>query len=119
MLLGGNANTSVGYAEKQSDLAVSLRVDLQPNNDFPFRREFDRISGEVDEDLSQAPRISDQTIWYSRVDLIDEFQPFAVRPQSENPHRLSDRVVQVELNGIKIQLARLDFREIENVVDDY
>jgi hypothetical protein len=47
-----------------------------------------------------------------------QLQPLVMRAQREGLDRRRDRLAHVEVRGIDVDLAGLDFREIEDVVDD-
>jgi hypothetical protein len=38
--------------------------------------------------------------------------------QCKAAHRVGNQVVQIEINRIELQLARLDLREVQNVVNN-
>ena len=52
-----------------------------------------------------------------RGDVEGQLQVLLVGPQGERPHRVAQAIAQVERAGVEVELARLDLREVEDVVD--
>ena len=52
------------------------------------------------------------------LDIADELEPLRARGGSEQSQRVADAPVQVERRALERQLPRLDFRIVEDVVDD-
>ena len=50
--------------------------------------------------------------------MAGQFQALLLRPQGQRVQRVAQRVAQVEVDLIQVQLAGLDLGEIEDVVDD-
>jgi hypothetical protein len=57
-------------------------------------------------------------IGYGRVDLVQQFQLLFPHHLGEQGERLLQVFPQPEGNWIQIQLARLNFGEVQNVIDD-
>ena len=86
----------------------------------PLVGELDRVAEQVDEDLAQPPgdrrRRRSGT---SGDDVADELEPLLVRAQRQRRASSSvDHLAQIEVDAQSSrQLARLDLREVEDVVD--
>jgi hypothetical protein len=52
------------------------------------------------------------------VDQTSELQPLAVSPFGQQDSHLFDNGAQIEIEVLKIQLVRFDFREIEDIIDN-
>ena len=81
---------------------------------------FTALPDQVDEHLAQAagsPRTRSGTCG---VDVADQLEPLAVRAAvAEQLAAASSSVLaQVEVDVVELELAGLDLREVENVVDD-
>jgi hypothetical protein len=88
------------------------------NHDLPSIGELDRVSNQVDHDLPQAAHVTHQRNRYIRLHLARQLEPLLVRPQGKRLHRIGETLAQVEIDGIELELARFDLREIKDVVDD-
>src|SRR5438874_13131896 len=78
----------------------------------------DGVTDQVDNDLAEAARIAQQRVRYVAVDLAGQLQPLLVGPQSQGLHGIAKAVAQSEFHAIELEFPRLDFGEIEDVVDD-
>ena len=97
-----------------------LRIDgfvRDDDGDLARLRELDRVADEVDEHLPQSHRVADEGVGDARIDVAQELEALPMGADREEAEGVTDRVTQVELDGIEVQLAGLDLREVEDVVD--
>ena len=80
--------------------------------------ELDGVIGVVDQHLPQAQRIAHQHGRQLRVDLEQQFQVLAGGARCHHRHQGLHHVVETEVDALDFQLARLDFRDVEDIVDD-
>ena len=80
--------------------------------------ELDGVIGVVDQHLPQAQRVAHQYGRQLRVDLEQQFQVLAGGARRHHRHQGLHHVVETEVDALDFQLARLDFRDVEDIVDD-
>ena len=92
-------------------------LQLDPHGDFAVGRELDGVADEIGEDLSQAQRVAQDPFRTVVRDLVGELEPLFLRVAGEHFHRVTDDLVEIEGQRLELELAGLDLREIEDVVD--
>jgi hypothetical protein len=124
LLFCGEPDAGVGHRETQHLRGAGVAVDGDGFDDIdrdanlaPFG-ELDRVVAVVDQDLPQAQGIADEHFGNVGGDVEDQFDPLLVRLFADQVDEVVEHVGQLELGRLDAQLAGLDFREIENVVDD-
>ncbi len=94
------------------------RFRLDPDRDVAFRREFDRIAHEIDENLADPDRIARQR-GENGPDVLDlEADAFFAGQGTEHRNDLADQSPEIERHRLQFDLTRLDLREVEDVIDD-
>ena len=124
LLLERDADAGVGNGEAQEGLRgfparvrrAAGRRNLQ--HDRAFAGELDGVADEVDQDLAQPPGVADDVGGHLGIDHPPQGELLRGRPGQEHAHDVADAVVHVEGNAFDLDLPRLDFREVEHVVDD-
>ena len=111
-----DARVPDGKAEK----AVLVRFfnDLDGNDDLALFGELDGIVGIIDQDLSQPQRVAHEIIGSSLLDMEHQLQPFCGCFLGNEVGDILQDLLQLKFRMFDRQLARLDLREIEDVVDD-
>ena len=114
-----NADARIADDEPQHRLILvgSRRVGNGEVDGSPLRV-FDCVGQEVDEDLLDAPRVPVQAVGHFGVDLDMELEPLGLGPWAHHAGDRLDQLRQPVLRFHDAELARLDLREIEDVVDD-
>ncbi len=79
--------------------------------------EFDGVAKQVDDDLPQTPGISAQAAGHVVLDQVGEREPLGVRLLREQGDGFFDAIAQIEFDILQLQLAGLDFGEIQQIVD--
>ena len=79
---------------------------------------FDGVPQQVHDDLANPDLIADHIVGHIRLPLAQQLQIFLVSAHGQRAHRFVQIVAQIEANRIQLQPARLDFRKVQNVVDD-
>src|SRR5437867_13337807 len=95
-----------------------LRAGLRSDNHLPFRRELDGVPYEIHQDLPQPGDVTNQRNRYSIIQLVSEVQLVLRGFGGQQFEGLLDASPEVEGMLFKIEFTRLDFGEIEDVVDD-
>ncbi len=84
---------------------------------LPLRGEFNGVAHEVDEDLAHTTRIAYEAIGHIGVHMVDDLEILLLRPHRERLHGGAEAIAQPEGQRLEIQLARLDLREVQDVVE--
>ena len=116
----GDADAGVAHREAHDHAVVRRRRQLRATHDLAALGELDGVAEQVDEDLAQpagSPRSAARDV---RVDAARAAPgPWLVRARREQlarrPRRPSRRS---NVDGLELELAGLDLREVEDVVDD-
>ena len=80
--------------------------------------EFHGIAEQVGDDLPEAADIADDMVWQARVDTHDQFQVLFGDAGRNQRGDVLDRLGKRKRCRVERQLAGIDLREIEDVVDD-
>ena len=80
--------------------------------------ELDGVADQIDEDLPQASGIADERVGHVRHDAARQLEAFLVRARRQQADGVLDDVAESERDALERQLARLDLREVEDVVDE-
>ena len=116
--VSGDSGPRVDYAEMKHGMVFSLVLNLNLDYDFAPGSELDCISHKIQHNLFQPGRISQQSIGCIRRNLTTEFEIFLVSLQAQGSDRVFQGIAQIEIDILEFHLARLNFREIQNVIDD-
>ena len=81
-------------------------------------RELDRIGNQVDEHLPQPAGVADRALGHKLSDVQHQLDALVGGSLGEELDRLLHHVLGAEVNRLQANAARLDLREIEDVVDD-
>ncbi len=116
--VGRNANAGIANAKGDLVATIEERVAGDVNGDFTVIGELDGVGEEVDEDLPEAGDVADDSVGRARGKLGEERDFFLGGTRGEETdgggHTLEER----ERRELYLEFARLDFGEIENVVND-
>ena len=112
-----HADARIAYGDVEHHVGFAEGLGLHSNHDFALLGEFDGVAHEVDDDPAQAVGIADQPFRHFGPDMAGQLQALLLGPQSQRLQCVSQRFSQVELDIIQIELARLDFGKVEDVVD--
>ena len=84
----------------------------------PLLGELDGVVDEVRQDLAEAERVAQQMLGDAGRDVRQELEPLVVRLLRGERGDRADDFVELEVGGFDVELAGLDLREVEDVVDD-
>ena len=117
-LLRGHADARVAHGELELHLLAGAfeQFDVQP--DLAALGELDGVVDEVRQDLAEAERVAQQMLGNRRRDMGQELQALVVRLLGGERRDRADHFVEPEVRRLDVELARLDLREVEDVVDD-
>ncbi len=117
-LLRRHAHPGVAHGELQLDLVAGPLQQLDGEPDLAALGELDRVVDEVGEDLSETQRVAAQVLGDRARDVDEELEPLVVGLLGRQRDDGGDDVVDLEVRGLEVELAGLDLREVEDVVDD-
>ena len=83
----------------------------------PLFGEFDRVAGEIGQDLPQALLVADHARRRARGDRRRDLEPFALRARREQFDDAFDELAEIERRDGELRPPRLDLGKIEDVVD--
>jgi hypothetical protein len=115
--LGRDADAGIPHLEAQVDFPGADDFGAHRQADRTPLRELDRIAGQVVDHLAKPVRIAQHALRYRTVDLGQEDQARGGRAHPQHRDRLLDEHARVVDGALQAQLAGLDLREVEDVVD--
>ena len=118
LLLLADPETGVRHRELQRrDLqGLAQRADLDPH--LAFLGELQAVGNQVGQDLAQAGRVAADPVRRRRVDLQVEKDALGAGRLAPQLADVLAEVVKVEGDDLEFQPARLDLRDVEQVVED-
>jgi hypothetical protein len=102
----------------KADVVARSVPDVHLQDDLALVGELDRVPHEIEDDLPQSAGVTLQHVGDVRSDIIGKLQPLGVGADGHGLQGVAQTIAQQEIDGIELELARLDLREIENVIDD-
>jgi hypothetical protein len=99
-------------------LAYSLCGGTDLDDHFPLMRELDGVADQVDEDLPQSGHVTDNDPRDAVVDHVGQVEVRFGSLGRQQVQGFLDAGVKVEGVLLQFQLARLDFGEVEYVIND-
>ena len=84
-----------------------------------MRREFHRIGRQVEQDLADAHRVADVVPLHLGRHVNIETDGLLFGPRPEQRRHACQYLMQIERLGIDLHTARFDFRNIQNIVEDF
>jgi hypothetical protein len=128
----------VGLREGLEQLVEALRVQADPgvadleahdvalphapgradgHDHLALRGELDRVRQQVGEHLAQPRLVAADHVRDAVLDVARELQSLGVRAVGEQVGDVADHLAQIEVRLLELELAGLDLREVEDVVD--
>ena len=114
----GNADASVANAEPKTNIVLPPAGLVHTDHHLSLLGEFDGVADQICENLPQPPGVADHPVGDQRRDVTGKFQSLLVGPQRQGLEQVPDRVPKRERRRVEVELAGLDLRKIEDVVDD-
>ena len=101
-------------------VAAPARLDhLDGERDLAVMRELEGVGQQVLDDLLQPLRVGEHRARQAAVELHDEVDALRFRDVLERARDVALQVLEPQLAALDHDRARLDFREVENVVDEH
>src|ERR1700730_7688279 len=79
LLLNGDADARIFHRKVQGGRGRSWRLLIYANENLTVLRELDGIANQVDQDLTNPPRITQQSLRNFRLYFVNKFQSFLMR----------------------------------------
>ncbi len=114
-----HAHARIVHLDAQADRLRILGGDADHHGDAARVGELDRIAQQVDDHLAQPVRIADHRHGNVEGDGEFQLQALGLRLRREHIVDVVQQFAEIEVDVFDGQLASLDFREIEDVVDDH
>ena len=118
MFVERDPDSRVADLEMQPRGSVGAGILANFEHHVAARSELDGIADEVGQDLLETDRIAGDSGGDCGVDVEQELQPFLLRLQSQRLEQGAHQIADRERDGFELQLARLDLREVQDVVED-
>ena len=115
---GRNADAAIRYLETQCNGVLGKRIDFRFDDHATPIGEFHRVAHEVENDLAQPVGIAPNPRRHIGRDVGAQVDPLAEGPAAQQLVGRFHDTRDVELYDFELQLRRVHFREIENIVDD-
>ncbi len=113
-----DAHPCIFDLDAKRDPAVALVQPARPHHHFTAFGKFHRIAHEIGEHLADATGIAAQRHCQRLVEITGELHALLVRPRREQREDLLHHGPQLKFHRLHPHLARLNLREIQDVVDD-
>ena len=118
MLVLGNADAHIGDRQRDLTLFALDSGNFRLNGDVALAGEFDGVVAEVVEYLPDSPGVPFDLRRNVGWQVDDQLEVFFLGARANGFERLGNCDRQIEGNGFNGQFACLDFRKIENVVQN-
>ena len=118
MFFPRNADAGIANDESHDHPFTLDGPALHPHHNLSRLRELDRVANQIEQNLTQPRRIAAQSGRNVRGNLARELQPLGMSAGRQRAQRVVDRVAQIEVNRVDVELARFDLGEVEDVIDD-
>ena len=118
LLVRWDADAGVGDLERQRDRVAGQLPPAHAQRDVALRGELHRVRQQVGQHLPQQAGVADEHVGDVRGDVARHDDRFPVQAGRQRLQQRVEAVAQMERALLARQLARLDLREVENVVDD-
>ena len=113
-----DADAGIGDRELQRAKPVRPLQLADADNDLSLLSELDGVLREVQQYLPDPQRIADQHARHVPLHREEDFDPFFPCLDADQIGKILQDVVQIERGLFDLQLAGLDLREVQDVVDD-
>ena len=113
-----HADAGVAYLEAQLDAVFAAANAVDRQGDFALFGEFERIADQVEQYLVQAQGIAAQIVGDFRSDVEEQLDAAFARLGLTDIGDVLQIVVEAECGVFDLHFSGLDFRDVENVVDD-
>ena len=105
-------------SKRTTAVVASSRDERRREHDLALGGELHRVRHQVDEHLPQPRRVAAQRGGEADVPVHEQLEVARLRGLGEQADDVLEQQAEVEVDGLELELARLDLREVEDVVDD-
>ena len=114
----GNALAGVGHPDFEIDVPGTSVADANSDDDLALLGELEGVAEEIGDDLPQAERVTADFRRDFGSDMGDELDALGLSRRSVVHGDFLGHRNHVEWHGFESHFAGIDFREVEQVVDD-
>ena len=118
LVLGQDAGAGVDDVDDQRDVGLGRIHAARAHQHVAAGGELERVRHQVHEDLADAQLVAPGPAMQVGIDVEQQLDAFLVRALREQVDDFLDHLADVEVLRFEAQLAGLDLREVEDVVDD-
>ncbi len=118
LIFFADPDSAVAHEEVHEARIAALFHELHADDDLASLGELDRVADQVDEDLTQPVGIAPVAGAEVGRDLASHFEVLLAHGSGEQKRHLVDEPSELEVAILELRTPRLEFRKIENVVDD-
>ncbi len=115
---GVDADAGVAHGELQQHAVFGTAAAGDADEHLSGIGELDRIAHEIHQDLAQAVPVGDEGVGHGGVDQVEQVELLFERTGRADVDHLLDAGAQSEARVVEFEASRLDFREVQNVVDE-
>src|SRR3954453_18968615 len=112
------ADTGVGDHDAQPRQIADTLLHVDGDDNAALLGELESVSDQVDQHLLQPGPVAEQLVGYVGGDVAAQRQPFFLRTKHERANEPVELLAQQEGDRLERHPTSLDFRHIEDVVDD-
>jgi hypothetical protein len=116
--LGGDAGSRVADLDPDGRGAPARAGEARPDHDLAALGELHGVAGEVQENLADPAGIAAHPPGQVGVHARDQLETLVPGPAREDVAGVLHHVAQPEVHLLELETARLDLREVQDVVDD-
>ena len=118
LVLRQDAGAGVDHVDDQRHVRLGRIHAARADQHVAAGGELERVRHQVHEDLADAQLVALGPAMQVRIDVEQQLDALLVRALREQVDDFLDHLADVEILRFEAQLAGLDLREVENVVDD-
>ncbi len=118
LALRRDADAAVGDGELDRGVRSAVRDRAGADDHLTPLGELERVAEQIGQDLPQAIRVAAEEARHARVERGGELEALAMGALGEELDDLLDRLPQIEVDHLELELAGFHLREVEHVVDD-
>jgi hypothetical protein len=117
-LVLGHADARVSHRAAEQHVVVAPLGNGDLDAHLALVGELDRVADQVEQDLTEASRIAGERRRHVRRDAARQLQPLLIGARRQQLDAVFDGVADGERHVLEREPARLDLRDVEDVVDD-
>src|SRR6202043_2790917 len=118
LFVGGDAYARIFHGKVQQHAVRGLGFLCDGQQYLAAIGELNGVANQIDDDLADAPRVTEDGLSDIWLHFVNQFEPLLVRSETQRLHGLAQTFAQIERNGLNLQLAGLYLGKIQDIVDN-